>query len=233
MDGSPAVGMRVALMAVNENGVADPATARLTNFGQTNTQGQYHLENIPPGRYFVVTARSLESRNYYYYPGVKAQREARIIPVATAQTVTNIDFTLDRPAAVRVSGRVRNLPSALPAGGVQAVLQHLERANVPILEAPLSADGSFEWAKVPPGPYRMHVTIANTPITRIDIDDKDIDGIEVSIGLTVSGRGTMDDGSALPVVAGFQGPYVLFRLSASPPGIASPIATRTPPGWEL
>jgi hypothetical protein len=48
---------------------------------------------------------------------------------------------------------------------------------------------------------------------------------QTTTGHVVSGRVTMDDGSALPVAAGFQGPYVLFRLSASPPGFASPIAT--------
>src|SRR5262245_51404876 len=48
-DGTPAVGVRVAAMAVPESGVPVPGASTLVGLTQTDSAGRYRLENVPPG----------------------------------------------------------------------------------------------------------------------------------------------------------------------------------------
>src|SRR5688572_29998661 len=53
--GNPVTGIRVALMT-------EPNV--LANIGKTEASGYYRLENIPPGRYYVVAGR-VDTPTYY------------------------------------------------------------------------------------------------------------------------------------------------------------------------
>jgi hypothetical protein len=197
-DGSPAHAVRVAAMPLDENGATNPAAATLASLAETDSQGRFRLENIPPGRY-LITAGFLDFPSYY--PGVKTSQEARGITVAAAQTISNIDFTLTRPIGVRVRGRVRNLPVIIPAGFFRIALQPIQRPGNQLMETSVASDGTFEFAKAPPGSYNARLTSGGSSPLRIDVDDKDVENVELSATPLIFGRVIVEDGTPLPVEA--------------------------------
>src|SRR5688572_9593836 len=65
-NGSPAVYIRVAAMRAPDSGGIDVAADAGALFSQTQTdhEGRYRLEGIPPGRYYVVAGR-LDDLSFY------------------------------------------------------------------------------------------------------------------------------------------------------------------------
>jgi protocatechuate 3,4-dioxygenase beta subunit len=53
-EGQPAAGIRVSAMAVPEPGIQVTSATALAGISMTDSAGRYRLENIPPGRYYVV-----------------------------------------------------------------------------------------------------------------------------------------------------------------------------------
>jgi len=51
MDGLPAAKVEVAAVEIEQYGNLNPATAILVSLGQTDAEGRYRLERVPPGRY--------------------------------------------------------------------------------------------------------------------------------------------------------------------------------------
>src|SRR5688572_21986224 len=77
-DGSPAAGVDVIARVVAQN----PEKVIFASREQTDTQGRYRLENLPPGRYFITAGLTLSPS---YFPGVKTPQEARSVAVAEGQ----------------------------------------------------------------------------------------------------------------------------------------------------
>jgi hypothetical protein len=100
--GGPAAGVRVAAMVV-------PGIRRLTNgasefatITQTDSNGRYQLDGIPPGRYFIV-AGAVSSPTFH--PGTLTQNAASIVTVSRdARTLTGIDIALSAAAANLATG---------------------------------------------------------------------------------------------------------------------------------
>src|SRR5215467_6282808 len=118
-DGTPAAGVRVGALAAPENGQAVVSSAStIVGLTQTDSAGRYRIENVPPGRYYVI-AGLVESPSYY--PGVNSLNTATAINVTSANTVRGIDFTMVIGAGVTVKGRVSRPPSQ-PTGGPTRIL---------------------------------------------------------------------------------------------------------------
>src|SRR5688572_6599196 len=100
MSGAPAPNVRVAALALTATtGLAEGALVSLT---QTDSEGRYRLEGIPPGRYYIQAGLvDLPT----YYPGVATTAGARSIQITAGGLVENLDFTLTVSSGVRVSGR--------------------------------------------------------------------------------------------------------------------------------
>jgi Carboxypeptidase regulatory-like domain len=177
-DGTPTVGVRVAAMVAPEPGVsaADTGSA-MASLAQTDSAGNFRLENIPPGRYYI-TAGFVDFPTYY--PGTAAITGATAILVPAGATTANIDFPLARPVNLKVSGRVTGTLTALPLPLRQVTL--LPRRAGTILNAPLSSDGTFEFANVVPGAYSVQFSgrlLKENPV--ITVNDKDVSGIELVV----------------------------------------------------
>jgi hypothetical protein len=100
--GRPAAGVRIA--AVPRPDSAEDliaGTAAMNSIAETDEQGRYTLENVPPGRYFV-SAGNLNLPTYY--PGTQALAEGKMIAVAAGEKITAIDFTLKDSSAGRAIG---------------------------------------------------------------------------------------------------------------------------------
>jgi hypothetical protein len=190
-DGSPAAGVEVIARVVAQN----PATVIFASEGQTDTQGRYRLENLPTGRY-LITAGLHHSPSYF--PGVKTPQEARSVAVVEGQLVTGIDFTLVTSPGVRVRGRVINLPTTVASNLLTVALQAIDKPGSYLTATVPRQNGQFEFPKVAPGPYNVRLLAGNTPPARVNVENKDVDGVRITAGMFAFGRASVDDGSPLP-----------------------------------
>jgi hypothetical protein len=180
--GAPAGGVRVAAMSLAEGNTQGGGA--LVSLAETDAQGRYRLENIPPGRYYIQ-AGFIDAPSYY--PGVSTVARASDVQIAAGATVTGLDFTMATGAGVRVSGRVpltitpRPVAIRLIGGIARPGAQN---------QITIGADGAFEFTRVPPGNYNLMVTPANAllPNVPIVVSDKDVTvGLPAGPGVKLSG----------------------------------------------
>lgn len=154
VDGSPAVAVRVSAIAAPREGIRPSdgqnyfATQAPVASTLTDATGRYRL-TVPAGRYFVVAGILGQAT---YYPGTTDADAAEVVDFAPANAQAR-NFKL----ATRLGGRVRGRVTP-PGASVQtdrAVLSGLRLGE--ILEAPMTADGSFEFGHVPAGNYMLSV----------------------------------------------------------------------------
>jgi hypothetical protein len=148
-----------------------------SSLAQTDQQGRYRLENIPPGSYVIAAGRvNLPT----YYPATLDVSKGASVSVAASAVVSNIDITLDDasvrppdsatdvsdvagltlPVQVRMEG---NSKQPISANGRSIVVRFTRTKDGAISESPLNA--SILNIPVPnslPG-YEYRVTIENLP----------------------------------------------------------------------
>jgi protocatechuate 3,4-dioxygenase beta subunit len=74
-DGRPAASVRVSAMAVPEAGAVVNSATALVSIAMTDSEGRYRLENVLPGRYYIM-AGFVDLPTYY--PGVRPRRVRRL-----------------------------------------------------------------------------------------------------------------------------------------------------------
>jgi hypothetical protein len=143
----------------------------------TNSQGEYRLERLPPGQYYVSAvlktsniertrareARGRSERVGYgptFYPGTTYLAQASPVRVRPGDEVTSIDVTLEKERLARVSGGVVSMRGRF----------HMDGASVALVPSPalgggglvgflghslISAAGTFSIEQVPPGEYLL------------------------------------------------------------------------------
>jgi hypothetical protein len=146
-------------MAVPEAGRGRPAGAgTLVTQVATDSAGRFQLDDVPPGRYYIVAGR-LETPTFY--PGVRDMGSAKLIQVAAKATVRDIDFVISGTSVVSTTV---SLPIVRVNGRV--VLKNNSRASMPpnitlqIFPAAGTAVG------VPPGTL-LSAGIAAAPSVRV------------------------------------------------------------------
>jgi hypothetical protein len=202
-DGVPAAGVRVTAMTPRAPGQPEGVSVH-SSITQTDGTGRYHLEDVPPGRYYI-TAGLLDAPTYY--PGVSTLSTATVISVADGVPNEGVGFQLIRPTGLKVSGRI---VSPEP-GTFSAQTVALNRARVGAgaasasigggtsFEAQTDANGAFEFLRVPPGNYTLRVLSAGGMIepTFVTVVDQEITHLEVRAAFLseLSGRVVLEDGS--------------------------------------
>jgi len=199
LDGVPAVATRVALIAAPK-GNADQSLnyfelAAPVDRTLTDNEGNYRMQGIPPGRYFVL-AGALP--NGTYYPEATNVKNAEVVDVAPGDEVT-IDIKLAHRLGGKVSGRIN-------ANMVQLGVRSATITGPPLedlLEVPVKPDGTFEFGHVPPG-NRYLVSlwpptsgIASYPVT---VGTADVSGVVLTPLPTkkVSGRIVVRNSYGIP-----------------------------------
>jgi hypothetical protein len=88
-------GIAVKGIRVTDIGVSDPAVLRtsgeMLSITETGEAGEFLLENVPPGKYYVV-AGSIASPTYY--PGALDVAEAALVSVSAGAILRGIDFRI-------------------------------------------------------------------------------------------------------------------------------------------
>ena len=153
-EGFPAVAVRVSAIPappINiraSDGQNYWATPSPTGTAITDRDGRYRLNNIPPGRYYLVAGILGQAT---YFPGVTESERATVVTLAAAGAET-VDFKLAVAHGGLLTGRVS------PAGdgtAERAVLSGLKLEE--ILEMPIAADGNFTYGHVPRGAYLLSI----------------------------------------------------------------------------
>ena len=206
IDGSPAVGVRVAAVAVppasqtQEPGLVPlqyvPPPAALVRVALTDNLGRYRLESVPPGRYYIL-AGLVDAPSYY--PASKNIAAATVVTVAPGSKAENMNFDLLWPLGIRVRGRIIS-NGAPPAGPMTATLSGSKVDE--FLEVPVEANG-FEFVRVPPGSFSLSLFPPPPGFQPIGVTvvDKDVSGLDLVLPptRTVTGRLAMEGGGPLPV----------------------------------
>jgi hypothetical protein len=206
-DGKPADGIFIAAIPGDPAPVSPRPSDEIHGFAVTDASGHYRLEGLDPGRYRVVSGLL----NWLtYYPGVKDGGKSTTIEVTDNSLKTGIDFTLQNPVGVRVSGRVTRSNPRVSLPQFATLNNSPGNGVFEQLQTRVSADGSFEFLKVPPGTYqaRINPEVMGSQPLQITVSDKDVGAIEflVPYMTTVRGRVVVDDGSPIPRMSlGFLG----------------------------
>jgi hypothetical protein len=108
--GMPVAGVRMA--AVTRGDVIENAAGgSMAGIAETDPQGRFTLENIPPGRY-VIAAGRLDRQTYY--PGTQALTDATVLTITRGARIADINFVLNDASV----GRESNDPFSFYFGAV-------------------------------------------------------------------------------------------------------------------
>jgi hypothetical protein len=181
-NGTPASNARIAAMPLTEDKTAAPV---LESIVQTGKDGSYRLENLLPGKYYVF-AGLIELPSYY--PGVSSLERATAITVEPGRTVSDLNFTLARPAGIKVSGRIMG-PESIRNRGVKLTALRGSVARDATVDA---VDGVFDFDGILPGNYQLALTSRGSSSISLSVTDQDIRDIQLaavdcSTGLEVQG----------------------------------------------
>jgi len=151
----------------------------------------------------------------------------------TATDTAELSVTLTTPdlPPVKVSGKVSGLDTAAFARG-PVTLTLNEPRFLTSLQAPLSRDGTFEFASVFPGNYSVAVSnVTGTNIPPIVVATRDLTGLEISVPRQkeVIGRIVLEGSGPMPRLAvpmnivgfstgGGTGPTLFMNINPQPDG---------------
>jgi hypothetical protein len=212
IDGSPAAQRRVVAQAVLERADVALGASMLAGLAQTDNDGRFRLENIPPGRYYIVLD-PLDIPSYY--PGVTKPDRATIVTVSDASVIEGMDFKIPDFEGGKVYGRLAppprplssavqvnmitnpNLSGLTGASVLQALLSPgsntVTALNISLVMTSLNplqmvsssvnADGSFEFPKARKGSYILSTDPGIGLATRsVDIGDVDLRDVDLVAG---------------------------------------------------
>jgi hypothetical protein len=189
-------------------GIPLPQTLRHDRSAETDTEGRFRISGLALGEYLIAAATQplypsggptpATIYGTTFYPSTIDARQAVRVS-ASDDAAKPIQVELVRVRGARVSGSVVS-SSERPTGGMSVGLFHWfggfgSGAGVGVV----SADGTFEITRVPPGSYRL--TIGTRPSestdgggefahTAIEVQDRDLGGISLVVGpgASISGR---------------------------------------------
>jgi hypothetical protein len=187
-----------------------------SNQERTNDLGEYRLYNLMPGRYLVHVSRpdggrrSADPQQAYvplFYPGVTAFEEAIPVSVQPGNEAQGIDFDLKPVHAVRLSGRVANLPSNQQATTTYVMLlprnidARTRKGGIRFMSAiqkgtsVRDSEGDFEIEGVPAGSYWLYGGFQEKDRrydgrVPLEVGDTDVQGIDlvVTSGTALTGH---------------------------------------------
>jgi protocatechuate 3,4-dioxygenase beta subunit len=134
----------------------------LISIAQTDSEGRYRLERVPPGRY-LIAAGAVDSPTYF--PGVTNRNQGQVVTIAAGQTIASLDFAMAfANAPPQLWGRVEfDDGSPLPVGTLNQILLILSSDSAHWTTKPFTnQQGLFFFQSFVPGEYSL--TLAPLPL---------------------------------------------------------------------
>lgn len=134
---------------------------------QSNGTGEFRIAGLPPGHYYVAAIDPGDERTedaaggsqtaQTFFPGVSNAATAERVQLSFGGTRTDINFALVGAPTVTVRGQLVNPDGVeLATASVTMSPESNDGLGLGVANAVLARpDGSFEFANVPPGDYRL------------------------------------------------------------------------------
>lgn len=165
--------------------------------GRTDAQGEYRIENMDPGGYFLVLTRGDETLNPMSFFG-SINFGMITIP---GDAMVRYDIVDSSAGACRVFGTVTSKSEPATRGGIVAMgFESDNLLGVDVKMTTIKENGEYEFSGLPPGEYRFQVDGAG-PRTRIWVEIPDQPEYHLDLPLpeaSISGV-VIDDATGLPV----------------------------------
>ena len=151
-DGAPLSRVQVRAFRQVFNGNAPTSSAT------SDEKGQFRLEGLPAGRYYIYYLTPAEYSAYpsAYFPGKISIADATPIDLTEGQVRANIDLPLRKSALVHVRGKVQN--DLIPDAHFQILYTRVSTDNLTATDpliANVKPDGTFDLSGVTPGPLSL------------------------------------------------------------------------------
>jgi hypothetical protein len=211
-DGSPAVAVFVGAVLEDSGAPAptrpgiSPQSLRIK--AQTDANGRYRLENVPPGNYYIAAGKAYMFSGDgagplmipTYFPGTPDRASAAAMPVGSGSAIVGADVRFPPPteqgASFKVAGRIlgqvdtrRN--DGLPGQGIQVTLARkrtgpgctYETREVALASA-VTVDGSFQIVGATRGEYCLWAwsqpprQVFPEPVT-VAVIDRDLVNVDI------------------------------------------------------
>ena len=186
-DGTPAARVRVGVMAIPEPGRGVRGAGTLVSQGQTDDDGRFQLQEVPPGRYYIV-AGNLKAPTFY--PGVPKMDTAKTIEVRAKATVRDINFAVNVSPlnADTPSGNVGS-PASLPVVHVRGrvVLKNSPNAPMPRFITLQGSQAMPTVAVAPDGTFNITLPAGDQRLSGVGLPD----GYSV-VSITSGGRNALN-----------------------------------------
>jgi len=223
-DGDPVPGAEVTLL-YRENFLGQNNIRRRAP-RVTDHRGEFYIDGLEPGRYFVSAGQNRDSQpsnadrvvdsrgdavlSRYaltYYPNALLIDDASQVEVASGQEAGGIEIRLRRSKTYRIAGRIVGFEHVAAAGLDLIVYQPRTGESY---DAKLSAKGDFSVRDLLPGSYELSLaepgkgTVGRTQVEITDADRTEVTikrhvPSQVTLRIVVEGR----EQTPLPVAIGF------------------------------
>lgn len=205
-DGDPVANQVVSpMLTVYWSGSKDLISAALAT---TNDLGEYRLENLSPGSYYLYSRgasplpdRSAKPREEEdvatYYPTAAKLQGAVPVEVKPGQILQGINVKLARARTTRISGRVSNLSSQ--PGPISLVLENPNDYGFGGNRLQAGPKGEFEFRGILPGSYTISANVGSGYDTRhagrfVQAGEVPVENVTLTLtdGLEIPGTVTVD-----------------------------------------
>lgn len=119
--GVPRAGVRMAAVSRGATLEETAAGVSMAGLAQTDENGRFTLEDIPPGRYSIAAGR-LDLQTYH--PGTQRLSDATILTVTAGETISGINFTLNSSSIGRASPVVGGTPPVVATIPVRVTVEN-------------------------------------------------------------------------------------------------------------
>jgi hypothetical protein len=207
-DGKPATGVRIAAVSKPQDAALHAAAvATMASIAETDSQGRFRLESVPPGRYYVAAGRVDFPT---YFPGTQTMTQGTIVDIAPGDEVSLNDFVMQdtsvRPPSaeelametlVRIPMQISvengaKLPIFSTTGQTLVLFHRASRANANArVGVPMTGTATFVPVGTLAGAEDYRASVSNLPdgyiVKAIVLGTKDVS----SSTFTVTTRGAM------------------------------------------